>query len=256
MSGRVEKLAKKGMFSVEVDGVLGRLAKGQTIKADLVMELRQFVHAGAIIGSAVRRRMRERKVFASGASWRPTGSGLRVSKKYAKLAGFGGQVKAKKGKLMRVGGARAEFRKPIDTGFMSLADMYAASRTAGAFDVTGGMWRSLTARLWGKLGTRLSFDSTSQGRGKWTHVGDTLRGQPIYERKAKSVRNWQKGSAIIKSLGQNPIELSRSELLAVASAVGSRVASVTARRVDRTASIMLSFQGDQDLARKVLNTLT
>lgn len=257
MASRVEKLAAKGTIAFEVDGVLGRLTRKQSIDVDLSRELGRFVQAGAIIGAAVKRRMRDERTYADGSTWSPSrrSSHFRVSAKYARNAGFIDRQKKRSRVLLREAGGRARWARLPGVGFGSLAEMYAASKSSGAFDVTGGMWHGFVARPWGRLGVRLAFDGTSQGRGKFKEFGRDLHGNPIWVKASESVRNWKKAGAVFLSLNRNIIEISEREALSIASAVGSAAVVATAKRMDSKPALQVRFDGDPALARKLAELL-
>lgn len=247
-----QRVGKRGqMLGIEVDGVLGRLTAKQTDLEDfdLRTELQGFIHAGAVMGAAIKSRMRDRRTYADGSQWRPsTSRGVMISRKYAKLAGVLDHATAKSRTLIRDNKGRVRYRKPAQSGYRNLASLYAATGNRGAFDLSGGLWRGFVARTWGRVGVRLFFDGTSQGRGRWLKVGTNLRGDPVWEKASKSVRNWEKAGAIYLGIKRNPIEFSRAEQLGIASAVANRSIIGLAKAMDKVPSIAIQFKGDKRLA--------
>lgn len=258
MPSRVEKLAAKGMIAFEVDGVLGRLTKKQSAAdVDLRRDLSKFIRGGAILGATIKRRMRDRKTFADGTPWEPSSAlkPFRVSRKYAKPAGFVDRIKKRKRMLIRYKGAsKATYRRRPDVGFRSTAAMYEASKTKGAFSVTDGMWGGLTARTWGALGVRILFDSTSQGRGKPKDFGKTLRGEPVIFKASQSVENWRKGGLTFLATRKNILELSDAEVLSVGSAVAITSLRAVTEQIGKGGKVPvvnIQFEGDKSLAREL-----
>ena len=261
MTGRVEKLAGKGMIAFEVDGVLGRLSKGHSADPNLKRKMARItnVRAGAIIAARVKRRMRDSGKFADGRQWRPaSGKPLLVSAKYAELGGFGNKAKSARQRIMRDTSGQVRRMRLRHAGFRDLQAMYAAAGNKGAFDVTGGMWKGLTVRPWGTFGIRMVFDGTSQGRGQWQKAGETLARDPIWSRKKKSVRNWMKAGAVFLGTGQNIIEVSLDETLAVASAVANTAAHAIAEGRNGKSvpvAVQYTFEGDRQLGRLLQQVL-
>jgi hypothetical protein len=260
MTDRVTKLGGKGIIAFEVDGVLGRLTKKQSANVDLAKSLSQFIRAGAVIGAAIKTRMRDKRTYADGTMWEPGDGGkFRVSRKYAKLAGFEGRARQRARILTRRDGGRAKWRRRTDVGFTSTAQMYeAATHSKGAFDVTGGMWKGLTARTWGSKGVRILFDGTSQGRGKLRTFDSNLRGQPIFTKASESVRNWRKAGLVYLAKNKNILEINEREVLGIASAVGITSLRAVADALGgkgRVPIVNIQFEGDKALGRKLADLL-
>ena len=234
------------LFTFEVDGVLAKLSKRQSKLAPrLRARLARFVKIGGAIAAHIKRRTRDERRYFDGTPWRPSGAAqpITVSKLYAATAGSIKQPRT----LYDVQGG--EHKR---VGYYSSARLYKSARKGrGAFSVTDGMWKGLQARAVFDNEVSVLFESSSQGRGKFVRVGETKRGEPIWLRKKKSVRNWQKAGAIFRQRKVNITEASNKENRGIQEGVAHAALALIVEEMDGRLTGTIAFGGDRRLRRRV-----
>lgn len=167
-----QRLAGRGIFAVEVDGVLARLTKSQSATAESRLAAFPLVEMGAKLAAQMRKRVTENGDLADqrfpGYSSRGK---VKVSVQYAYLARANvtpTQGKTDYNSILEIydKAGKKIAQKPIRQFANSAAFHSAANTKPGSYDVTGGMWSGLQARGSGADKVIIDFIGSSPGTGK------------------------------------------------------------------------------------------
>ena len=190
---RSERLGKQGIVFFEVDGVLARLTRAQSIDPAASMRAVEAVSVMAPLALHMRRRVRDEQRTADGPfSGYGRGGSVIMSEQYQRAAGL----------------AKRYYRNS--------AAMHGALKNAGKlFSVTGKMWESLQVRGSGTSRAIVDFEGSSIGRGTVVKTRRTKKGV-ILKNVPETVRNSAKARGIFDTRKINIIEPTQDELTACA----------------------------------------
>lgn len=232
---RAERLGKRGIVFVEVDGLLARLTVKQSAAA--VDDPARFLRATRAVAFAaplalhMRRRVRDERKVASGVwSGYARRSSVVMTRAYADRAGL------------------------PKTWYRSSADMHAAlPGSERLFSVTGGMWDGLQVRGSGNDRAIIDFAGTSVGKGT-TQVTRRRGGQPVLVTKPANVRNSAKARSIFDQRDVHILEPADAELVAMTEAL---VQSLAERQADAWGAEVrsVSSAGDRSLVESIMAAL-
>ena len=229
---RAQKLDRKGIFHIEIGGVLAYLSAKQSQDVEIRDKLRPLINAAPILIAHWRDRVRKGK-FAEGTSASAYGHGkMSISPEYAKLAGTD--------RLW---------------WWSSAAFHSAVNAKAGTGWVTGGMWAGAQARGKGKSSVVIEFSAQrTPGRGERSHAtgvgkdGKPRRGGFMHE---TTVKAREKAYGVFRQ-GVNVLEPQQAEMDAIAGLIlADAQAAAMQSLTGESRSGTLIFGGDPALRAKL-----
>lgn len=210
----VVRLAGRGIFAIEVDGILARLTQAQSAGTDeSIAKLKNVLAVATALANSIRSRVRDRGQLASVQFAQfDTAKTYRVSKEYSSIAGAGGQMKFK---------SSADFHGDIGA-------------TAGTFKASGRMWEGLQVRGFDANSAIIDFAGISEGSGKPAKIPATHRKFLVKTMLSERVRNAAKAGRILSVKGIHVLEPADAETTAVQGAY-----ALALRRI-----VLGAFDGD------------
>lgn len=196
----VEKLGRRGIVAFEIDGILARLTKSQSLDLEKHTRSIDAVAAATALMQRVRQRLRDERRTADGA-----------------MPGYGKKPVALSEQYQRLAGLPRRW-------FNSSEQMHAALPNRTGYSVTGAMWAGLQVRGTGRNDAIADFAGRSVGRGH-SKIIPRNRRKPILMNEPQIVRNSQKAGAILYFHRVNILEPTMSEAQAVGFAVADHYGS-------------------------------
>lgn len=222
---QVDRLNRRGIVAFEVDGVLARFTKKQSLDAAAVDLQRPLVELGAWLAGQIRDRVTDRGDLAGQSPSKQGRAKIHLSASYA------GQA--------HVGGADDRYGKTVTGGAAALHAIVGNVRQS--YEVTGGMWRGLQARASGKGAVILDFAGASEGRGKPVYgfrqvrTGRSDGSSRAFATKrtltavlAERVRNQWKAGGIYAQQGVHLLLPSDAETVTMGERIGERMGEFAA----------------------------
>ena len=191
---QVEKLGRRGIVAFEIDGILARLTKAQSLDWDKHTRAIDAVAILVPLMQQVRTRMRDKRQTADGA-----------------MPGYGKKPVALSEQYQRLAGLPRRW-------FNSSEQMHAALAKRTGYSVTGGMWAGLQVRGSGRNDAIADFAGKSIGRGHSKIIPKNHR-KPVLVNDPQIVRNSQKAGAVLFFHKVHVLEPRPSEVRAVGLAV-------------------------------------
>lgn len=217
--GRIERLTRRGIVAVEVDGVLARLTRaGSAAVAQSSEEARDRIHerlrAVALLAARIRQRVSQAGDLAGQSPSR--GGRRRVYLSSAYVAATSMQAPSGDGRI-----------------FPRTAEMYAEmGRRPETYSASGGMWSGVQARAVGSAGDAfvVDFSGSSEGRGAPVFRARRGGGKMLAAIRGERVRNQWKAGAIFAQQGVHVLLPAAAEVDTLADVI---VAQWQAAAVDR-----------------------
>lgn len=191
---QVENLGRRGIVAFEIDGILARLTKAQSLDLERHTRAIDAVAIGAALMQRVRERVRDERRTADGA-----------------MPGYGRRAVALSEQYQRLAGLPRRW-------YGSSEQMHQALGRMLGYSVTGGMWQGLQVRGSGAGGAVADFAGSSIGRGT-SKVLRRGKGRTVMTVEPRVVRNSQKAGGILFHHGIHVLEPTQGEADALGNAV-------------------------------------
>ncbi len=195
---QAQRLSRQGVAFVEVDGLLARLTKRQSVDPGRYLRAVDVVSLAVPLAARMRDRVRDEQRPAVGTMPAYGRAPVALSETYARQAGLASQW------------------------WRSSADMHAALGHAKGYHVTGGMWGGLQVRGSGSASAIIDFGGSSIGRGVVT-IERQRRGRTILRARPAVARNAQKAGGILLHHKIHVLEPTAAEIDSCALALVDRM---------------------------------
>jgi hypothetical protein len=232
---RAERLGSQGIAFVEVDGILARLTKKQSVDPAAYVRAVQAVAIATPLAAHVRHRVRDERRPAEGV--------------------WGGYARGRSVGMTPEYQSAAGLPRRYYPNEAAMHGNLPGRKRAQLFNVSGKMWDGLQVRGSGRSKAILDFDGTSMGRGL---------SEPVMRGRGKSrklvvrpvmVRNARKAATVFQARDINIVQPAQTENVAMADALSQVVGVQMAIAWDADRLSMATI-GERSLVESIKRSLT